>query len=527
MDTLEGHYRDMCDIEFTIEKRKLWFLQTRIGKRTAFAEWVMAYDMLQEGLIDADEALLRVDANRLEELFKRRVDETPARGDEPIAKGLNASPGAATGKVVFSADEAQEWAAPRRARDPGPPRDHARRLPRHDRVAGHPDERRRDQLARGRRRARRGHPGGLRRRRDQARLRREGLLRRTARRWPRATSSRSTASPATSTSASCPLEESVLEKARAGDAAARERDDLAGVRGADGPRRRAPAPARPRERRHAGPVDERARARRRGHRPVPDRAHVPREERVAAVQQMIFAETDGGGAGRVRRPAAAPARGLRRDLPGDERAAGDGASARPAAARVPARTRSSWPSRSRSGEERGEDVAASSERDAAEGERAARDQPDARPARRAPGHREARPLRDAGPRDLRGRRPGEEGGRRPAGRDHDPAGRDGAGAAADARRARARSPPRSSQREGVDARPPGVGHDDRAARAPRSPRARSPRPPTSSRSGRTTSRRRRSASAATTSASSSGCTRSASSCPRTRSSRSTGPASGA
>ncbi len=78
MATLEGHYRDMCDIEFTIEKGKLWILQTRIGKRTAFAEWVMAYDMLDEGLIDEDEALLRVDANRLEELFKRRVEGATA-----------------------------------------------------------------------------------------------------------------------------------------------------------------------------------------------------------------------------------------------------------------------------------------------------------------------------------------------------------------------------------------------------------------------------------------------------------------
>ena len=112
MDTLEGHYRDMCDIEFTIEKRAFWLLQTRIGKRTAFAEWVMAYDMLEEELIGADEALLRVDANRLEELFKRRVDDEAcaAQGIDPIAVGLNASPGAASGKVVFSADEAQEWA---------------------------------------------------------------------------------------------------------------------------------------------------------------------------------------------------------------------------------------------------------------------------------------------------------------------------------------------------------------------------------------------------------------------------------
>jgi pyruvate,orthophosphate dikinase len=104
MNTLEGHYHDMCDIEFTIEKGKLWILQTRIGKRTAFAEWVMAHAMLEEGLVDADTALLRVDANRLEELFKRRVK---ADGTEPIAKGLNASPGAATGAVVFSADDAE------------------------------------------------------------------------------------------------------------------------------------------------------------------------------------------------------------------------------------------------------------------------------------------------------------------------------------------------------------------------------------------------------------------------------------
>ncbi len=111
MDTLEGHYRDMCDIEFTIEKRTFWLLQTRIGKRTAFAEWVMAHDMLDEGLIDQDEALSRVDANRLEELFKRVIAEAAAKQETPIAQGLNASPGAATGRVVFSANDAQEWAS--------------------------------------------------------------------------------------------------------------------------------------------------------------------------------------------------------------------------------------------------------------------------------------------------------------------------------------------------------------------------------------------------------------------------------
>ena len=108
MHTLETHYRDMCDIEFTVEQGKLWLLQTRVGKRTAFAEWIMAHDMLGDELIDVDEALLRLDANRLEELFKKVI---ASGGDaEAIASGLNASPGAAVGKVVFSADDAQEWA---------------------------------------------------------------------------------------------------------------------------------------------------------------------------------------------------------------------------------------------------------------------------------------------------------------------------------------------------------------------------------------------------------------------------------
>ncbi len=110
MGTLEHHYRDMCDIEFTIEKGRLWILQTRVGKRTAFAEWVMAHDMLQENLISADEALLRVDANRLEQLMKWVIAKRSKLHEVPIARGLNASPGAAAGRVVFTADEAQEWA---------------------------------------------------------------------------------------------------------------------------------------------------------------------------------------------------------------------------------------------------------------------------------------------------------------------------------------------------------------------------------------------------------------------------------
>jgi pyruvate,orthophosphate dikinase len=105
--TLERHYKDMCDIEFTVEQGKLWLLQTRVGKRTAFAEWIMAHDMLDEGLIEVDTALMRLDANRLEELFKKVIAEG---GAEAIASGLNASPGAAVGKAVFTADDAEAWA---------------------------------------------------------------------------------------------------------------------------------------------------------------------------------------------------------------------------------------------------------------------------------------------------------------------------------------------------------------------------------------------------------------------------------
>ena len=112
MHTLEMHYRDMCDIEFTIEKGRLWILQTRIGKRTALAEWVMAYDMLEEGLVHEDEALLRVDANRLEELLKPIIAKQAKLEETPIARGLNASPGAASGKVVFTADDAQALGRP-------------------------------------------------------------------------------------------------------------------------------------------------------------------------------------------------------------------------------------------------------------------------------------------------------------------------------------------------------------------------------------------------------------------------------
>jgi len=103
---LEKHYRDVQDYEFTIEKRKLYLLQTRAGKRTAQAALKIAVDMVEEGIITKEEAILRIEPNQLNQLLHRRID--PKAKVEVIAKGLPASPGAAYGKVVFTADEAEE-----------------------------------------------------------------------------------------------------------------------------------------------------------------------------------------------------------------------------------------------------------------------------------------------------------------------------------------------------------------------------------------------------------------------------------
>ncbi|WP_369133519.1 pyruvate, phosphate dikinase [Modestobacter sp. I12A-02662] len=108
MRRLEQHYRDLCDIEFTIERGKLWMLQTRVGKRTAAAAFVIAAQLVDEGLIDLDEALRRVNGEQLAQLmFPRFAD----RGDAVLlTTGMNASPGAAVGKAVFSSETAVEWA---------------------------------------------------------------------------------------------------------------------------------------------------------------------------------------------------------------------------------------------------------------------------------------------------------------------------------------------------------------------------------------------------------------------------------
>ncbi len=108
---LENHYKDMQDMEFTIENGKLYMLQTRNGKRTAAAALKIAVDLVDEGMIDEEEAVLRVEPKQLDALLHPQFDAKALKVATPIGTGLAASPGAACGKVVFTAEDAKEWAA--------------------------------------------------------------------------------------------------------------------------------------------------------------------------------------------------------------------------------------------------------------------------------------------------------------------------------------------------------------------------------------------------------------------------------
>lgn len=108
MATLEGHYKDLCDIEFTVERGKLWMLQTRVGKRTAAAAFRIATSLVDEGMIDTDEALKRVKGAQLAQLMFPRFDSDASK--ELITKAIGASPGAASGRVVFTSAAAVEAA---------------------------------------------------------------------------------------------------------------------------------------------------------------------------------------------------------------------------------------------------------------------------------------------------------------------------------------------------------------------------------------------------------------------------------
>ncbi len=108
---LENHYKDMQDMEFTVQEGKLWFLQTRNGKRTGTAMVKIAMDMLEQGFIDEKTALTRCEPNKLDELLHPVFDQEALRAAKALTRGLPASPGAACGKVVFFADDAAEWVA--------------------------------------------------------------------------------------------------------------------------------------------------------------------------------------------------------------------------------------------------------------------------------------------------------------------------------------------------------------------------------------------------------------------------------
>ena len=157
---LEKHYRDMQDMEFTVEEGKLYMLQTRNGKRTPTATFRIAVDMVNEGLITREEALERITSEDIERLFYPVIDPSVVSraisASASSATGINAVPGAAVGKVVFTAHEAEDWAAKgekvilvRARNQPG-------RRRRHGRGAGNPDGDRRQDQPRRRGRARLG-----------------------------------------------------------------------------------------------------------------------------------------------------------------------------------------------------------------------------------------------------------------------------------------------------------------------------------------------------------------------------------
>ena len=168
---LEKHYRDMQDIEFTIQDGKLWMLQTRSGKRTTEAALKIAVDLVAEGLITPEEAVLRIDAGSA-----RPAPASDHRSRRPrrhvIATGLPASPGAASGEIVFDADEAEALKGHGPRGDPGAHRDEPGGHPRHARRRRHPHHaRRHDQPRRG---GRARHGAAVRVRRRRAAHRRQG-----------------------------------------------------------------------------------------------------------------------------------------------------------------------------------------------------------------------------------------------------------------------------------------------------------------------------------------------------------------
>ena len=322
MGSLERHYRDMQDIEFTVEEGKLYLLQTRTAKRTAAAAMKAAVDMRSEGLIDRDEAVARIDP------AAARPASSPAARRERRVRGRGAGPQRVPGRSVREDRPRRRHGGGAReggrVGDPRPLGDDARRHPRHEPGAGRAHGPRRHDVARGGRRARHGQ-----------------AVRRRAARGSRSTWTRE---PCASAATSC-SEGDVITidggtgRVIVGAVPLVPPDDQRGLR--DDPRvgRRAAPPQGARERRQRRGRREGARVRRAGHRPLPHRAHVLRR-RAAARRAGDDPRPRRGGPPRRARPApAVPAVRLRGDLRGDGRAAGDDPAARPAAARVPAAAR--------------------------------------------------------------------------------------------------------------------------------------------------------------------------------------------
>ncbi len=444
MATLEHHYQDMCDIEFTIEHGKLWMLQTRVGKRTPEAAFRIAVHMADEGLIDLDEALRRVTGEQLAQLMFPRFDAKAER--ELIAKGMNASPGAAVGKAVFDWATAVEWSE--RGEDVILVRKETS-----------PDDLHGMMVARGILTSRGGktsHAAVVARGMGRTCVcgaesldvdTRQGEF--TVRGGPTVREGDVISIDGTTGEVflgAVPVTDSAVVRWFEGD----EIDDpvvdaVARLMGHADERRRLPGPH---ERRHGRGRRPRPALRRPGDRAVPHRAHVPRRASTARGEPHRRRRRGRPG-GRAVRAAADAAPGLHRHLRGDGRSARHRPADRPAAARVPAR-----PHRAVGGDGARRHARPPQEARAQAARRrapAARGEPDAGPARRAARRGDPGAVRHADPGDHGGGRGPAQGRRRHHPGDHDPAGR---------QRPRARPGP-------ADGRPGGRGGAARAG--PRDP----------------------------------------------------------
>ena len=332
--SLEKHYRDMQDLEFTVEKGKLWMLQTRSGKRTAKAALRIAVELANEGVVTREEAVTRVDPAALDQLLHPTIDPKAER--KVIATGLPASPGAASGEIVFSADEAESLKAQGKkvilVRVETSPEDihgmHAAEgiLTTRGGMTSHAAV-----VARGMGKPCVSGAGSL--RVDYAAQTMSGRRQRRSR---RATSSPSTARPARCSPAASPMQEPALsgEFAHA-DGWADKRAQAQGAR----------------QCRHAERRARRAQVRHRGHRPLPHRAHVLRcRPHPRGARDDPGRRREGPPRG-ARQAAADAARRLHRAVRDHEGPAGHDPAARSAAARIPAAHRRG-DRRGRGGDER-------------------------------------------------------------------------------------------------------------------------------------------------------------------------------